>query len=70
MIVLKVFLGSLTILILFLILIYIIYWIKVRLNISWRILPEHTPCYLQRWSKGIIKCKWFPKADHCKYCKD
>lgn len=52
-----------------LILLYFTYWLKVRLNINLNIGKKHFPCYIEDYTFGIIKCKWFPSPNHCK-CDD
>ena len=44
---------------------YLTYWLKVTLGISLGIGSKHFPCYIQKYSGGIIKCQWFPNGHHC-----
>lgn len=44
---------------------YFLYWLKVKLDVSFNIGNKHTPIILEEYSKGIIKCEWFPNPHHC-----
>jgi hypothetical protein len=61
--------GMLTV-ITVLVVLYVAYSIKVKLGINLNVFGDkHFPCYIQKFTKGIVKCEWFPNGHHCK-CED
>lgn len=47
------------------ILFYILYAIKVKLDINFNIGNQHFPQILENRTKGLVKCQWFANPHHC-----
>ena len=58
--------NKLFILILLLSLAYFSYNLKAAMGIKIRRGGEHSPIYIERWTNGLVKCKWFANPHHCK----
>jgi len=63
-------LGYVTLVIALFALFSLAYNIKVKLGINLGIGKKHTPCYLQDYSFGLIKCEWFANPHHCNCNKE